>query len=229
VFLASSALALGFLHGLGADHLMAIAALSIGAPGTARRARTFRIAVSFALGHAILLAAGSTLIIVAGWTVPVLVERTGEIAGGCILIALGLASLWIAITQSVYGHVHPQVTEFQSAMRKHWHLHVGPRAHHPLPQDHSFMPAVLGAAFAVSGLRALTLLTPAGTHAGSFIALMGLILIFAIGILLSMSLFGIVLVGLMGAARVTAWAGRAAVVITASASFGLGAYWVFWR
>src|SRR5436309_3339817 len=52
-------LALGFLHGLGADHLMAIAALSLATPlGPARYGRAFWLAVRFAVGHALLLSLG---------------------------------------------------------------------------------------------------------------------------------------------------------------------------
>ena len=90
---------------------------------------------------------------------------------------------------------------------------------------------MLGAVFAISGLRALTLLTPLGAHAGdpSFLTLLGLILIFAVGILMSMSLFGIVLARTLGSARIAAAAGQAAAALTAAASVALGAYWVFWR
>ena len=70
---------------------MAIAALSVGSPAAVTRARTFRVAVGFAVGHALLLACGSALVIVAGWTIPEIVERFGELAGGWILIALGAA------------------------------------------------------------------------------------------------------------------------------------------
>ena len=226
----SSALALGFLHGLGADHLMAIAALSIGSPVAATRARTFRVAVGFAAGHAMLLALGSALVLAAGWTIPILVERTGEIAGGCILIALGLAGLWMAITQRVYAHRHPYASRFAGTLHSRWHLHLGLRDHHPLPQRHSSIPTMLGAVFAISGLRALTLLTPLGAGAtqGSLLTLLGLILIFAVGILMSMSLFGIVLARTLGSACVAAMAGQAAAAVTAMASVALGVYWVFW-
>jgi hypothetical protein len=227
VFLTSSALALGFLHGLGADHLMAIAALSVASPASATRARTFRVAVGFAIGHALLLACGSVLVIVAGWTIPAMVERFGELAGGWILIALGAAGLWMAVTEHVYGHVHP----YGASLHSHWHLHVGSRAHHPLPQQHSYVPTLVGGVFAISGLRALTLLTPFGAHPSqaSLLALVGLVIVFALGILLSMSLFGIVLAGMLGSSRVAAWAGQGAAIVTAVASVALGAYWVFWR
>lgn len=229
MFLASSALALGLLHGLGADHLMAIAALSVGSPNAFTRTRTFRVALGFAFGHAILLAAGTTLVVIAGWTIPILVERTGEVAGGCILIALGLAGLWMAMTRRLYGHAHPHSSGVASALPARWHLHIRTTKHDPPSHRHSHVPAVLGAVFAISGLRTMTLLTPLGAHDGSFVALLGLILIFSLGILFSMSLFGIVLAGTLGAPRVAAWATQAAAVVTAAGSVGLGAFWVFWR
>ncbi len=207
MFIASSALVLGLLHGLGADHLMAITALSVGSPTTFTRRRTFRVALGFAFGHAMLLAAGTTLVVIAGWTIPILVERTGEVAGGCILIALGLAGLWVAMTRPLHGNTHP------------------PHGSH----RHSHVPTMLGAVFAISGLRTVTLLTPLGGHDGSIMAVLGLILIFSLGILLSMSLFGIVLAGTLGAPRVSAWATQAGAVVTAVGSVGLGAFWVFWR
>ena len=86
-------LALGFLHGLGADHLMAIAALSVGARGGDRRrvqrARALGVAVRFAIGHALLLALGAGALIVLGWSLPVVFERGGEMLGGMLLIVLG--------------------------------------------------------------------------------------------------------------------------------------------
>src|SRR5438105_15892390 len=64
LFLLASALFLGFLHGLGADHLMAIAALSVdgdlgGQSAASRRARALGVASRFAAGHAVLLGAGA--------------------------------------------------------------------------------------------------------------------------------------------------------------------------
>ncbi len=224
MWLTSSALALGFLHGLGADHLMAIAALSTGAPASGLRARSFRVALGFAIGHAVLLACGSALVLIAGWTIPALVERAGELAGGWILIALGVAGLWATITQRVYGHRHP----VGAAAHARWHLHLGLPAHHPQPDHHSSVPTILGGVFAISGLRALTMLAPFGARASalSLLPMLGLVLVFAVGVLLSMSLFGIVLAESLGRVRLEA-AGHAAAALTAVASVALGAYWVF--
>ena len=88
----ASALFLGFLHGLGADHLMAIAALSVGgAAETAavRRTRALGVAVRFAFGHALLLALGAAALLALGWSLPIMFERAGEVLGGVLLIVLG--------------------------------------------------------------------------------------------------------------------------------------------
>ena len=68
-----------------------------------------------------------------------------------------------------------------------------------MPGAHSHLPTIIGAAFAVSSLRALTLLTPFGGRLGGapLPMLLGLIAVFAAGILLSMSLFGVAFAGLM--------------------------------
>ena len=76
--LTGSMLALGFIHGLGADHLMAIAALSLATPlGPARYGRAFWLALRFAVGHALLLSIGAAVVLFFGWQIPLRVEQTG--------------------------------------------------------------------------------------------------------------------------------------------------------
>jgi nickel/cobalt transporter (NicO) family protein len=227
VILTSYALALGFFHGLGADHLMAIAALSVRAPGDeGRRTHPMRIALGFALGHALLLLLGSAVVVVLGWQIPVLLERTGEVVGGVLLIALGAFSLWVAFSQQLYGHTHTH----GHAGHSHWHLHLGRRSRHG-SGDHSHVPGILGAVFAVSGLRALTMMAPfgdavAGGFAASILTLLYTIAVFAVGIVISMSLFGVVLSRVIGSVWLARHVGRGAAVLTALASIGLGIYWV---
>jgi len=203
---------------------MAIAALSLGAAGEApalRRSRAFGVAVRFALGHALLLAIGAGVLIALGWSLPLIVERSGEMLGGSLLIGLGGIGLWGVFSGRVYAHSH----QHGGGPRPHWHLHVGLR--HPLPSAHSHLPTILGAAFAVSSVRALTLLTPfGGSLTGSTLpTLLALIAVFAVGILLSMSLFGVAFARLLSAA-VAARLGQAAAVIMAVASIGLGVFWM---
>lgn len=226
MLLLSSALILGFLHGLGADHLMAIAALSVGSATESpalQRARALGVAVRFAIGHALLLAVGAGGIVLLGWSLPLIVERGGEMLGGVLLIVFGAVGLWGVAAGRVYGHRHRHGHEPAA----HWHLHVGRRDHHPANMAHSHVPTIVGAVFAISSLRALALLAPFGAQAEAAPVSMLLLLIavFAIGILLSMSLFGVALARVMSAA-VAARLGQAAAILMAVASIGLGLFWI---
>jgi hypothetical protein len=220
-------LALGFLHGLGADHLMAIAALSLATPlGPARYARAFGLALKFAVGHALLLGLGAGLALFFGWQIPARFEQGGEIVGGCLLIVLGLIVGWLTLSGRLYVHTH--VHSRGDRAHSHWHLHVG-RQHSHRPVIHTMLPGLLGAVFAMSGLRALILSLPlwnepAGAqHLG---ALLFLVAVFAVGILMSMSLFGIVLAHTLADRRMTGHVARWSAAVTAVGSLALGIYWI---
>ena len=205
---------------------MAIAALSLGGGGEApgvQRARALGVAVRFALGHALLLALGASAIILLGWSLPIVVERGGEVLGGLLLIALGGVALWGVSAGRVYGHTHRHGHE----TAPHWHLHIGRRDRHPVAGAHSHLPTIIGAAFAVSSLRALTLLAPFGDRIGAapLSTLLILIIVFAAGILLSMSLFGVAFAGFM-TVRAVSRLGRGAGGLMAIASIALGVYWI---
>jgi len=226
VLLVASALFLGFLHGLGADHLMAIAALSVTAAGetaAAQRSRALSIAFRFACGHAMLLAAGAGALLLLGWSLPLVFERAGELVGGVVLIGLGVVGIWGVRAGRVYGHSHRHGNEPAA----HWHLHLGDPARHPLASAHSHLPTVIGAAFALSSLRALTVLAPFGDRAAGMplLTLLSLIGVFGAGILLSMSLFGVAFARVLSAAT-AARLGQAAALLMALTSIGLGMFWV---
>jgi hypothetical protein len=222
-------LALGFLHGLGADHLMAIAALSLATPlGPARYARAFGLAVRFAVGHALLLALGAGMVLFFGWQIPVRFEQGGEFIGGCLLIALGLFVGWLTVSGRLYVHAHAHENGQQGA-HSHWHLHLG-RQHSHRPAIHTVLPGVLGAVFAMSGLRALVLSLPlwnASVSVDHFWSLLFLVTIFALGILMSMSLFGIVLAHTLAARHMTGHVARVSAAATAAGSLALGVFWIW--
>ena len=226
--LTGSMLALGFLHGLGADHLMAIAALSLATPlGPARYARAFSLAVRFAVGHAVLLALGAGLVLFFGWQIPVRFEQGGEFIGGCLLIGLGLVVGWLTFSGRLYVHAHAHDAGDERA-HNHWHLHVG-RQHSHRPAIHTVLPGMLGAVFAVSGLRALILSLPLWNTpdgANHFWSLLFLVTIFALGILMSMSLFGIFLAHTLADRRMTGHVARVSAGATALGSLALGIYWI---
>jgi hypothetical protein len=218
-------LALGFLHGLGADHLMAIAALSLATPlGPARYGRAFWLAVRFAIGHALLLTIGAAFVLFFGWQIPARFEQGGELLGGCLLIALGLIVGWLTLSGRLYAHSHAHANGEQG-LHSHWHLHVG-RQHSHRPLLHTALPGVMGAIFAISGLRALILSFPLWDAPHAFGTLLVLVTVFALGILTSMSLFGIVLAHTLAAKRMTGHVARVSAVATAVGSLVLGIYWI---
>jgi hypothetical protein len=226
VLLISSTFVLGFLHGLGADHLMAIAALSIGTAGetaAVQRARALGIAVRFAVGHALLLSIGAGALIALGWSLPIVVERGGEMLGGSLLVVLGCAGLWGIAAGRVYSHAHPGGRR----PAEHWHIHIGRQDRHPMPAAHSHLPTIIGAAFAISSLRALTLLDGfgQGIAAAPLPIVLGLVGVFALGILISMSLFGVALARIMSA-RALQRISTVAAGVMAAASVALGAFWI---
>ena len=225
VLLATS-LFLGFLHGLGADHLMAIAALSVDTSvptASARRARALAVAVRFAAGHALLLGCGAALLVLIGWSIPAVVERGGEMLGGALLVVMGIVALWGVVSGHVYGHTHRRGLEYEP----HWHFHLGGPEHHPIAPAHSHLPTIVGAAFAISSLRALTMLTPFGVSLGGapLPLLLALILVFAVGILLSMSLFGVALARVLST-RALERVGQGAGALVGLSSVALGLAWV---
>lgn len=220
LWLSASALSLGFLHGLGGDHLMAIAALAVNGRDDRTDARVVRTAVGFALGHTIVLAIGATAAVVFGFIVPAAVESGAESVGGALLVVLGALGLWGVMSGRAYSHVH-----VERAGQPRWHVHVSPDARHP--HGHSSIPTLMGAVFAVSSLRMLMLLQPFGESAQSLAlpTLIALILVFGIGILASMSIFGVLLARVLKLAAIEA-IGKASAVIVALASIALGTYWL---
>jgi hypothetical protein len=222
-WLAGSALGLGFLHGLGADHLMAIAALSVGEGAARSRAGVVHTAFGFALGHTVVLALGAALAVLFGLVVPDAVSSVAERVGGALLVAMGAVGLWAVVSGRAIAHVH---SEADGHVR--WHVHVtgAPGARHRA-HAHSIVPTVMGALFAFSSLRALMLLQPFGAEARTLALPLLLLLIglFGLGIVLSMSLFGVMLARAWSL-RALQTTGRAATAVVALASIALGAYWI---
>jgi len=210
-----SALALGFLHGLGGDHLMAIAALSVdgAADAPAARTRALRVATHFAAGHAVLLGSGAALIVLIGWSIPPHVERGGELLGGALLIVMGLVTLQHLRQHRALSTEHPAPST----------EHPAPSTQHP----HSHLPTMIGAAFAISSLRAVVMLTPFGQDVGAqpLPLLLALIGVFALGILASMSLFGVALAGVLST-RALQRVGHGAGALVGLSSIVLGIAWV---
>jgi hypothetical protein len=87
---------------------------------------------------------------------------------------------------------------------------------------------MIGAAFAVSSLRALAMLTPFGDRLGAapLPVLLALVIVFAVGILISMSLFGVALARVLST-RALERIGVGASFLVGTSSVVLGVAWIW--
>src|SRR6185503_5812465 len=115
---------------------------------------------------------------------------------GALLIVMGLVTLQHVRTHHAHlalgtPHLAPRASRIAPPALAAERLRRGKRA----SPSHSHLPTMIGAAFAVSSLRALAMLTPFGADLGTapLPLLVTLIAVFACGILVSMSLFGVAL------------------------------------
>ena len=198
--------------------------MSLATPlGPARYGRAFWLAVKFAVGHALLLSVGAGLVLFFGWQIPARFEQEGSwraLPPDCF----GLLGGWLALSGRLHAHAHAH-PRGDRGLHSHWHLHIG-RGHSHRPAVHTALPGVMGAVFATSGLRALMLSLPLWDASGALGTLLVLVSIFALGILISMSLFGIVLAHVLSVRRMTARLSRFAAAATAFGSLVLGIYWI---
>ncbi len=223
MLLISTTLALGFIHGLGADHLMAITSLSIGNASHEVRSSALSIALRFALGHVVVFVVGMGIVFVLGLRIPFFMDQAGEIFSGCLLIILGVVGFFVVLTEKMHGSSHLYCDDhraglFFNVVRAEWNQ---------LSSIRTNMPTILGTLFAIGGLRVLTILAPLSSGASStdlsILKLFGLVVIFVLGIFLSMGLFGVVLTQTMSS-RLLEKRSRFVTATTAAVSTSLGVY-----
>lgn len=197
----------GLLHGLGPDHCAAVATLGTSARGD--RLAAFRVALRFALGHALVLGSVALACVALGVGISEAFEKWAEIAGGVVLVGLGVAALFFPAS---LRHGHPHLPGHDAS-------HV-----HPPAEGSATISTAAGALMAVSGARALLLALPPLVVGGAlrleaWTYLPG----FALGILVSMGAVGLVVAA--GAAKLGDWVQRAAALCASL----IGIYWIVGR
>lgn len=205
----------GLLHGVGPDHCLAIGSLA--SRGGLRRA--LAVSLRFGLGHTVVLAVCAVAAALAGVAVPERWERALEMVGGASLLALGV---WTVLdVRAVSTHDHGDG-------RPHTHLfddgHAG-----TAPREESrvagSLSTVAGAVFGLSGVRALVLLLPATAQRSPGVILAS-VLLFGVGVVVSMLGVGLLAQGVGARARRIETALRVSV---GTASMAVGAWWVVSR
>ena len=216
----------GLLHGLGPDHLAAIAAL-VGR-GAGRRLPPRELAwlgLRFGLGHV------ATLIVLAGaaWSLgrslPDHWQRGMEQAGGVVLVFLGgwiLAEL-LRRRLVVHTHTHTHEHKDQPHQHDHLHIHLGGRAH--AAHAHPHLAWIVGGLLGFSGARSLLAALPI-VVAGSVAVALTRTIAFGAGIVISMALAGwLASTAFSRTARTPAYA-RLIVGATGGLSSAVGLYWL---
>lgn len=173
----------GILHGLGPDHLAAITAVA-GAGGGFQRITSF--AVRFALGHAVVILLAGSAAFFGRRFLPPTWERNFELLAGGLLVCGGLALIVGLATKriSLHRHLHGHGV----AQHSHLHAHLGDATSHQ--HVHGMSAVLLGGLFALGGSSSMLAATSAVLSPNAIDFFLR-ITAFTIGIVISMTGFGI--------------------------------------
>ena len=174
--------AAGVLHGLGADHLVAITAVA-GAGGGFQRITAF--AARFALGHALVIVFAGAIAFFGKRFLPPLWERNFELLAGTSLLLGGVVLLVGLLTNRISLHHHDH--DHGGMPHSHPHFHFGGAKSHR--HVHGVFTVLLGAMFALGGARTMLTATPIVLASDAFEFFLR-IAAFTAGIVISMTLFG---------------------------------------
>jgi ABC-type nickel/cobalt efflux system permease component RcnA len=216
----------GVLHGLGPDHLAAIAALA--GQGTGRQVERRELALlglRFGIGHVSTLVLLAVVVWALGRNLPDAWQRGLEQLGGAVLIFLGgwiLAEVWRRRVL-VHSHTHEHKQGAESEPHEHLHIHLHGRPH--TAHRHPHLATLVGGLMGFSGARALLIALPV-VVAGSVASVTLRVVAFGAGIVVSMTLAGFVAQAAFGRVARTPGYARLVVALTGVLSTALGVYWL---
>lgn len=177
---------LGLMHALDADHVMAVSALGNQKPG---RKRVLKFCAHWAFGHSGVLLFSGILLFGLGLHLPESLQRGAELFVGVLLIALGVWCYWQFRKQSISirEHSHGDII--------HRHLHVegdetecGHGKKNQQIDGHA--PIFVGIVHGLAGSAPALALVPAVAQ-GQVLNAVSYLLVFSVGVLLSMMVFGL--------------------------------------
>ena len=211
---------LGLVHALDADHVMAVSVLSNTKPGLARMLQQ---CAHWALGHGLVLLVAGLLLFGFGVVVPEPLIWLAELLVGVFLIAMGFYCFWRFKRERIVliEHCHDEV------MHRHWQIE-GDHGHTQMPSDarSGHAPVLVGMLHGLAGSAPALALIPVVAQ-GRVWSAAGYLLVFSIGVMLSMFAFG------LGFGRLQQWLGqRSAVLLNRSrhlialTSVTVGGYWL---
>lgn len=203
----------GLIHGVGPDHCLAIGALAT--RGGLRRA--FGVALRFGLGHTAVLAGCALAASMAGVVIPARWESAMELVGGASLMLLGAWTLWAPPSTDPHTHDGLAAHAHTDGARVSGHTHPTARE-----RRDGALSALVGAVFGLSGVRAMLMVIPFAMHQRGLALVFG-VLLFGLGVVLSMALVGYLTQRVATRARI---AEKVLQTVVGLASIACGAWWV---
>ena len=185
----SLAFGLGMLHALDADHIMAVSGLASTRPTFAN---CLRFCAKWAMGHGLTLFVIGFAVFVLGYAIPEELSRISEHMVGVLLIFIGAWVLWDIHRQRSHFHFHQHDNLPQHA---HWHRHKQAQKHNEKAHKHEHSAVMVGILHGAAGSAPLLAIIPLSQYSSPLYTLLYLIL-FALGVLVSMLIFGGVLSGI---------------------------------
>lgn len=187
------AFGLGMLHALDADHVIAVSGLSCQKPD---KKSSLYYCARWAAGHglALLLIGGAVMFL--GMAIPDNLSAMAENLVGFALIVIGLLVLLDIYRQRAHLHFHQHQG---SLVHAHWHSHLhSKQAHEEDRHRHKHTPVFVGVLHGTAGSAPLLVLLPLSQMSSPWTG-MGYLLLFGLGVFISMLVFG----GALG--RVFVW------------------------
>ena len=210
--LSFASFALGFFHGFDTDHMVEVTDFVSQDP---HPVRAMKFGLKFGLGHtSTVLALGLTAIALK-FAVPDVFAASFEMISGVLLISLGIWSIYRRFFRKFQPHQHKQGQGFQH-----------PHNHSQL--DHTvfkYGPIVTGIATGMAGTAGLMLFGPVAA-AKSVLAASGFILLYGLGVISAMSIYGLVISKLFGLADHSTKITKLVSGITGLISIIIGLVWI---
>lgn len=174
---------LGLVHALDADHVMAVSALSNQKPSFFR---TLSFSTNWALGHGGVLLVSGMLLFGLGVSIPEKFQYFAELSVGFLLIGIGFYTFWQfkQRTLSVSMHKHGDIEH------SHWHEQQHIELNNEKLAKDAHVPIMVGSIHGLAGSAPALALIPVASQ-GNMSVVIGYLLVFSFGVMLSMVLFGL--------------------------------------